>query len=55
MDKITEWTKLIVTIGCVLIGVANLIIFPIIDCIYPDAHIIQEVQPILKQVLDSLK
>lgn len=53
MDKLTEITKLIIVIGCVLIGLVNLIIFPIIDLINPNAHIIlNDVIPLVKQLLE---
>lgn len=53
MDKIQEYTKLIITGAAVLIGVANLVIFPIIDLIDPKANLIKTIVPIAIQIIKA--
>ncbi|GBR14109.1 hypothetical protein GCM10007868_30820 [Gluconobacter frateurii] len=53
MDKITEYTKLIITCAAVLIGFTNLVIFPIIDLFDPDANLIKTIVPIAVEIIKA--
>lgn len=50
MNNLSEITKLVITIGAVTIGFSNLVIFPLIDLIDPNAHLLEQILPLLKEV-----
>lgn len=53
MDKIQEYTKLAITGAAVLIGLANLVIFPIIDLIDPQANLLKTILPVAVEIIKA--
>lgn len=54
LNNITVITKLIITIGAVTIGIMNLVVFPLIDVIFPSAHLVSNVTPVIQGMLSAL-
>lgn len=53
--NLNDLMKLIVAIGFVTIGISNFILFPLIDVIFPSAHILKNELPVLQAFGNILK